>query len=230
MSIADKLTAIAQNCESIYSRGFNEGFAEGSVMAGENLYSAITLDGKRTIYTDAFSRTNYEFIGVPFPEPITPTSRIDRMFYIYYGASLPWVDLSKVPTNVSCQSLFSRSKLKTIPDLGLPAMNSYLNVFRNCADLVTVRCLRVKQRTTFQATFEGCSSLQNITFEGEIGQNISFSGCPELTKASIVNMFDKLTVYSSGSHTVTLHPTALGRLSTSDIAIATSKKWTVTSA
>ena len=197
----------------------------------KELWQAFTLDGVRTRYSDAFSRMNLDYLPFDFTEdrPIVPTKDIDRMFYIYYGSTLPNIDLSKVPASLSCQSLFASSKLTVIRNVGLRAMNSYLNVFNDCSELVTIEFLDSKQSTVYTSTFEGCSKLQNITFGGVIGQNIDLSDSPELSKKSILDLFEHLYNYKGTgiTCTVTIGSTNKAKCSASELQIATNKGWTV---
>lgn len=231
MSIAEKLTIVAENCEKVLRHGYDWGRDDGASLATDDLVAAITISGVRTIFSYAFSRTNFDNLDVLyFKNPIVPTGAIDRMFYIYYGKTIPNnIDLSQVPTSAGCQALFMNSKLTTIRDVGLPAMNNYLNVFAGCANLVTIEKLRAKKSTIFSQTFNGCSALQNITFEGEIGQNISFSDCSKLTYKSLMSIINALYNYSGSgiTHTLTLHADAKARLSDSEKVIATQKGWTI---
>lgn len=228
-NIAKLLKSVRYRIDEVDTAGRGKGWQEAEKYFSEELYRCLTLDGERTNYSYAFARTNFDNVPIYFENPITPTGAIDRMFYYYYGQYLPNVDLSQVAPNKDCQALFYGSKLRTIPDLGLPAMNGYLNVYANCAELVTIGKLRVKQSTEFPSTFSGCSKLQVINFEGTIGQNINLSSSPKLTATTMVNMFNKLYNYkgSGTTHTVTLGSTNLAKLSSSNKAIATQKGWTL---
>lgn len=65
-------------------------------------------------------------------------------------------------------------------------------MFQNCYYLETVRKFKVKRGNTYTATFSGCKALKNITFSGEIGNNIDFKDSPLLSKASIKNIISVL--------------------------------------
>ena len=56
---------------------------------------------------------------------------------------------------------------------------------------MTVDKLTVSSAMTFAASFVSCSKLENITFEGEIGNSIDFQYSP-LTKASITSVVEHL--------------------------------------
>ena len=68
--------------------------------------------------------------------------------------------------------------------------------------------LIVNSETKFGGTFTGCTALENITFGGVIGQNIDFSPCTQLSKASITNIINHLSDTES-SKTLTLSATAI---------------------
>lgn len=72
--------------------------------------------------------------------------------------------------------------------------------------------------------------IKDVVFEGMIGSNIDWRSCPYLTHDSLMSAINALKDYSGGTtHTFKLHATALARLSDSEIAVATTKGWTVTS-
>ena len=69
------------------------------------------------------------------------------------------------------------------------------------AKLVTINKVVVSEATTFDNWFNNAVNLQNIEFEGSIGNSISFPHSP-LSTASIVNIFEHLS--STKSATLTL--------------------------
>lgn len=67
------------------------------------------------------------------------------------------------------------------------------SAFFNCVKLRRVPLLSVEEQTTFANTFSWCADLEEITFDGTIGQNISFEHCKKLTRASLDSIRDHLS-------------------------------------
>lgn len=81
------------------------------------------------------------------------------------------------------------------------------NVFRE-SNIKTIRKIIVNENIAFYNWFKLTKYLENITFEGVIGNDIDFVDCPLLTKASIKNIFEHLSRTTSGK-TLTLSKTAV---------------------
>lgn len=81
------------------------------------------------------------------------------------------------------------------------------NAFKGAGHLKTIRKLIVMEKQSFANTFNACSALENITFEGEIGKSINFQYSPLLSKASIENIVSVLSADVTGQ-TLTLNQTA----------------------
>lgn len=228
MSIAQKLSAVAENMKKFY---------DGTRQAArEQLWNVITIRGGRNIYSYAFART--DFTGVDFIKPIVPghlnpsATSVDYMFYIYRGSHLPGnIDLSKVPAKAVNSAMFAMSSLVEIYDMGLCAMNSYLNAFYKCETIKKIPVLRTHKGTTFSGTFYETFALEDITFEGVIGQNLNVSYSTKLSRESLINIIDCLYDYASDGdtaiHKLNLGSANLDKLSDDEQQIATDKGWTL---
>jgi hypothetical protein len=100
------------------------------------------------------------------------------------------------------------NKLLVFEDCGLPALDKYNHCWRFCHALHTIEVLRCKESTTFNTPFANCTSLENITFEGVIGQDIDFTPCTKLRETSIRSIITHLSDTASGK-TLTLSKTAV---------------------
>ncbi|MBQ8146114.1 MAG: hypothetical protein IJ039_04970 [Clostridia bacterium] len=69
------------------------------------------------------------------------------------------------------------------------------DVFRS-SKLKTIRTITVNENVTFNNWFVNCAELESITFEGTIGQDISFVDCPLLSADSIANVVEHLAAVS----------------------------------
>lgn len=137
--------------------------------------------------------------------------------------------------------------LTTITELNTFNCITYKYMFYNCFNLITIPLIDCTnaakddiQGFSMFSIFTDCSELVNVGGLKNLGQSfvrhhsIEFKDSPNLSRQSCLNIFNNLYDISSKSFSsyciIELHATAYNRLSTSDIAIATSKGWTVESA
>jgi hypothetical protein len=110
-------------------------------------------------------------------------------------------------------------------------MNSYSTAYSECYRLKKIHIVRTHKDTTFSDAFSGSTTwaLEEITFEGVIGQNLSMGRCPKLTIESLRNIISCLYDYSAEgvTKTLTLHSTAKARLTADDVKAITDKGWTL---
>ena len=80
-------------------------------------------------------------------------------------------------------------------------------VFQSASLLKTISKLIVTDEVTYTNWFAGCTALEDITIEGTIGNDISFSDCALLTKGSIESIIDALSGTVTGK-TLTVNAAA----------------------
>lgn len=192
MSLADKLTTVAENVPKVFDAGKNAEY--------DRFWDDFQQNGNRTNYRYAFfnwSDANYN------PKyPIKLTAQANDVFY-YGNMTDTKVDIYVTTSMTRC--------------------------FSQCDNLVTIRKLSVIESVTFSADcFAKCTALENVTFEGVIGNNISFAESP-LSVASMNNIISCLKDYSSasGTHTVTFRADRDTMLTAAEKAVATEKGWTL---
>lgn len=125
----------------------------------------------------------------------------------------------------SCGSLTSI----TLPEF--PLVKSIGYCFANCSSLTSITLPDLPNVTVMSACFGYCTSLQNLVI-GNINPNITtltnwfISTCTRLTVESLVNIMNALPTITS-TKTCTIGTTNLAKLSPEQLAIATSKGWTI---
>lgn len=222
MSIAEKLTTIAENEQRVYDSGV-AWFEDKLLHSRENFGTTSGIFAKISLS------------GYTFKKTFRPVGNIARMFYDYKGSYLPNnMDFSGITsiwdngTNKGQCFMWSTS-LKEIPDYGLKAM-ALGNSFDYCRGLVTIEKIRITKTIT-PPTFKEVISLVNIRFEGEIGQSISFSSSSKLSIESLRNiiscLYDFVGNGETTTRTLTLHTDAKARLTADDIKTITDKGWTL---
>ena len=101
-------------------------------------------------------------------------------------------------------------------------------VFRE-SNIKTIRKIIVNETITYFNWFKDAKKLENITFEGVIGNDIDFSSCTLLTIESILSVISCLKdlTATGETKTLTLGSTNLAKLTDAQKAIATEKGWTL---
>lgn len=100
------------------------------------------------------------------------------------------------------QGMFQGSKIKRIPELNCSNAMAYsengLYMTFIGSQVETIDKLIVPENLKYVSTFQSCTNLKNIVFEGEIGNNIDFQHCKQLTAASIESIVNALSSTASG--------------------------------
>ena len=122
---------------------------------------------------------------------------------------------------------FSMTKFTAIGTIVASKASGLNNTFSNSTNLKTIRLLKLDDAgtKTFPSTFNSCTSLENITIEGVIGQNLDIHWSP-LTHESIMSIINHLGTIATAK-TLTLGTTNLAKLTDAEKAIATQRGWTL---
>jgi hypothetical protein len=172
----------------------------------DEFWDAYQEFGKRTNYAQAFYSVGWTDATYNPKYDIVPAGNGMNIF----GYSL--ITDTKVTINISQET-------KTA------------SIFHSCKNLKTIRKLIVSENTSYATMFSNCTALENITFEGVIGNDINFQWCP-LSRESILNIFEHLSTTASGV-TVTFKKSAVESAFTDaewDELVATRPNWTVSKA
>lgn len=189
MSIAEKLTTIAENEQKVYDSGVEQG--EG------NIWDEIQgANGERTFYDYAFRGWRCEYIRPKHKIVPKRTSDGNLRFVFEYAPKLKKVeseyfDFSNITFNTStsdpkCIYGFFRycDSLEEVEDIGIGA-GGYYNTFNKCLKLHTIAVMRCVKNGGYSSVFTNCYVLANILFTGEIGKSITFQYSPLLTVESL---------------------------------------------
>lgn len=213
MSIADKLTTIAENVHKVYEAG---------KQAGDTFFGLYLQNGER-------ANCQYAFAGAGWNENtfrpscnIYPTNGAYMFLNCSYKADLAQIlesfgvqlDLSRCG---SYNGMFSGSAFTRLPTIVDTNNSNAYDLCTNCSNLVTVDAIQlmtpsngnVPAANHYRTAFDGCKALKNIRFSGEykIAVNIGFKDSP-LTAESIVSIVEHLSDDATGM-TVTFKQTAI---------------------
>lgn len=102
-------------------------------------------------------------------------------------------------------------------------------MFDGCLNLKTIAKLIVSKTTTYYRPFRTCQTLENITFEGEIGTDIPFGESQYLSDASIQNIIDHLAdLNGTETQTLDFHSAIVDKLTAEQLIQIYNKNWSVT--
>ena len=161
---------------------YNEGIKDGKQAEYDKFWDVYQQNGKRNNYNSAFAMGWTDDIY----NPKYPLSGIKYMSGMYTNT---------IVTDTKQEMSFAD---------GAPVNLTFTNVNQ----LVTIRTIHVTEKITYANSFTKCTNLTNITFEGPISNDISFSDCTKLSKASIENIIGCLADTATGK-TLTLSKTAV---------------------
>ena len=237
MSIAEKLTTIAENEQKVYDAGKKTQYDEFWAS-----YMKTLLNGGSA--QNLFSGSGWNKDNFYPKYSMEPLSTATAMFsYFSWDSDAPYLDLAQrlkdcgVTLDTSqatvVAQMFASAYVTRIPKISVVGTTSLDRVFRG-TKAVTLDELELKEdgTNTFNNIFQNCSALENIVITGTIGQNgFSVSDCTKLTKDSLLSIISALKDYSANAsgttHTVTLGATNLAKLTEAEKAIATQKGWTL---
>lgn len=218
VTVAEKLSAIGNNMARVYDTGFekghDQGFEEGKQAEHDAFWDAFQT-APRTRWDGAFQNScwNDDTFYPKYDLVITGSA---ASLFRYSGIT----DLEKrleecgvildtsEATNLNCG--FGESNLTVMPTINLTkctTSGATNGLFGGSGSLKTIRKIIVSEVTVFSNSFE-CSRLENITFEGAIGNDIDFNSCTKLTEVSIRSIIEHLSDTASGK-TLTLSKVAV---------------------
>ena len=162
MSIAEKLTTIAENEQKVYDSGKAQRDYEW--WDKYQLYNG----SERTDYLYAFAGTGWNDDNYNPIRTIKAHGRCGDMF---------------------AYSLVTDTKVAV--DIAATSSTNKTNCFRNATRLRTVRKFITNEIMNCDNQFTNCSELENLTVEGTIGRNAYFQWCP-LTPTSMKSVIAAL--------------------------------------
>ena len=210
---SDMKAKVIGSLERLYNAGYNVGIEKGKALDNETVrqegYDAGYTDGKAEGYTEGEAdgkslgmQTAYDIFWDNFQNY---GKRTDYSYAFAYGG---WNDNTYNPKYIirpsACNNLFMANTAitdtKVTIDLTNPNGNQKFGLFAGATKLKTIKKLIVNERISFQSSspmFNKCNSLEDIIFEGTIGQNISFGSSPLLSRDSMNNIFAHLKTFGT---------------------------------
>lgn len=226
MSIADKLTTIAENQQKVYEAGQQAEY--------DRFWDEYQ---ETTFYVGAFAGYGWNANTIRPKKDVMPTNASYMFYYNQMGGDLVefFENLGVTLDFSSCGNMnnaFQYSKFTRVGKIYC-ADNAWYSTFANCSNLVTIdefghpRGGEIGDGLT--SAFSGTPNLENVKVKGIIAKNATFSACTKLTHDSLMNILNALKnlVGTGTTRTLTLGATNLAKLTDAEKAIATEKGWTL---
>ena len=219
MSIADKLTTVAENVPKVYEAGKNAEY--------EAFWKTYTNNGNRTYWRYGFAEQGWKDEIFNPPEGLVKPTDARAMFQNSFVTKVTkkQVDFSIATT---MRDVFNSSKLTECEISAVKCANLY-TTFNACEVLETLS-LDVSEITGYNNTFSECAALKNLTINGVIalnGFNVQWS--VNLTHDSLMSIINALADKSADTSgtvwTVTLGETNIAKLTADEQNIAINKGW-----
>ena len=212
MSIAEKLTTIAENEQKVYKAGQDK-----------FLHETMLSNGKRTFFGYMF-RSCEDLVEPPYFDTSKSTS-FQSMFYGCHSLKrIPQYDFSNA--SASPDLFVECYELEELPEILLSKSQNTNYLFLGCKKLKRVAKLDMTKSTTGTNMFGSCFQLEDITFVGDIRPSVSFADCPLLSNDSVNSIINALIDNREGATTrrLTLHPDVKARLTSEQITAITQEK------
>ena len=241
MSISEKLQKIAENEQKVYEAGKRAEY--------DRFWDNYQNLGYRENYAYAFAGEGwYPDLFKPKYQFAKNTYNTQYMFSMFNRSKsnqnyVPDFDLAEHLNNLGitldtskCSNfthMYSESDIVRIPELNVTSCSTFWVFASNSKiKIIDKIILKADGSTLFNTTFNGLNDLEQVTFEGAIGQNgFNVQWSTKLTHDSLMSIInhlqDKSTDTSGTTWLITLGEANKGKLTESEIAIAEAKGWEV---
>lgn len=223
-TISEKLVEIAENEQKVYEAGHDAGYTEGLNKGGyadgfeegkkaeyDAFWDALQEGGERIDYGMAFCGSGWTDVNYKPKYPLKP----QNANYMFRGGKMTDVGEVDFKTNKNynyfgmCRDC---TNLKKFDNYVYTTLNSWLinigEIFYKCESLKSIKGIEAKEELAYDNGFVNCYELEDISFDGTIGQNINFQWSTKLSGQSIKNIIEHLSDTASGK-TLTLSRTAV---------------------
>lgn len=238
MSIAEKLTTIAENQQKVYDAGYAAGQAEGGGGDLDAFWDKVQNYGNRTDYSYGFCGKSWNDDTFKPKYDITATAWDQSNVFAMCGiknltaiceAQGIKIDLTGA---MRCTGMFSTTTLTHIPFLDFsvmaPGTQTTTSVFQNSFNIKRIEGIKVSREGVlkYDGWFTNTMNLEHVLFYGEIATSINIAATPKLDTESVQSIIDCLAdLTGQSTQTLTLHKNIV--LTDEQKATISSKNWTL---
>ena len=225
--------AFPEGFADAYNKCYESGKADGIQSEYDRFWDEFQNFGSRENYSYGFSRWNKS----TFMPKYDIRGNCSAIFHSFNENDPEWesFDMAQrlsdlgiglyTPNNLT--SAFMWAWIGRIGTIDCTNTLTLQTTFGYCK-VRTIDKLIVKPENVFTTTFIESPELTNITFEGIIGNAISFQWQYKLSDASVQSVIDHLQDLTGAvSKAVTFHPTVGAKLTEEQKAAITAKNWTL---
>ena len=210
MSIAEKLTTVAENVPKVYEAGEKA----GKKTAYDEFWDSYQESGTRTDYVAGFGgrgwndktfKPKYDITPI-YAENLFQNAQISNLKQALIDCGVE-LDMSNV---YQAQYFLRSSTITVMPKIDTTGMKNITSLLSYASSLTTITKLILKDDGSQVAsnTFAGATKLVTMIVEGTIGQNFDLSPCTKLSKESITSVINALSSTTT-SMKLTLSKTAV---------------------
>lgn len=227
MSVAEKLTKIAENEQKVCEAGKVIGRDEQCC----EFWDSYTDCGNRTDYKFAFYSKGWN--NKTFKPTVVLRPKKAESMFAYSEIVGDLTELAEIDFSATTEmknAFYSCSEITHIGEINTSQCTGYASCFYGMRKLVGIKKLAFSGRvSSFGSMFQNCVALKDIVIEGVIRGNISFQYSTELTHDSLMSILNALYDSSGTSTTykLTIGSENYAKLTDEEIAIAESKNWEV---
>lgn len=221
----------AEGLKEGYDNGYQDGlvsseaYEKGKQAEYNAFWNMIQDHGNRTDYGQAFRnwRSSTEYLRPKYK--VVPTASTSAMNTFYNCEGLKKVEAEYFDFSKKARGGYQGSgwyhtfttcgELEEIEDIGIMPDTDLTNTFAHCPNLKKIAMIRVDANTVISSgIFEGCKSLESVTFDGEIGYGMNLKWSTKLNLASMQNIVACLAELAEGvsGKTLTLSETAVNAI------------------
>lgn len=163
--------------------------------------------------------------------PLVDTSKANNMTAMFSGCiNLLQVPLLNTANVMHFDDMFYNcSSLTTVPQFNTSSLYSANLMFGGCSKLVSLPLLDFTKAEQLRSMLLACSELTDLKGFINLAVNLDLSSSRKLTAESLMNVINEAKDLSEtgGTATLTLGTTNIAKLTEEQIAIASSKGWTL---
>ena len=198
-----------------FNIGLYQGRDEGKQEEYDRFWDTVQNYGKETIY--------YQYRFFEYPEEL-----FNPKYDFVFSAA------NSYSANATFRGIKAKDIQKNCDFTKMTAVGIYYTFYQS-SSLVNARTLKVNENVKYNNSFIGCTNLEEVRFEGSIGQNgLSFANSAKLSPdslRSILTALSKNSTYASGK-TITFNTASRSIIEadtecSTQLALAVSAGWTI---
>ncbi len=239
MSVADKYTVLtSEKIPKVYEAGYTKGKAEGGTdsyydSVWDSIEEYVSKNGYEYCFmgkgwNDTTFKPKYDIVLKEYSRWVFQRSGIKNLKACLDDRGIK-LDFTRA---IYIESFFASSSFEYIGELDFSTCINTIkiqNIFSNNTKLVTIEKIKLNDKANFTGNMQGCSSLQNITVEGEIKNDLNFQWSTKLTHDSLMSIINALKDYSADTsgtvYTITLSTDNIAKLTGDELQLIENKGW-----